>query len=146
MIQLIKPSVIYNNKVLLEWSVIEQKPGSFIKAVLKRSKNSDMSGAVDIFESENLNDSYEDTSISEGIYYYLVEAQFVNNPYEGDKLDFSSGEGFYLSDPVAIVFEDGAVTLKKLDSEININIDLSEAVLTEDTEYVGGEICIKGVD
>ncbi|MEM0173168.1 MAG: hypothetical protein QXI16_01520 [Sulfolobaceae archaeon] len=134
---LLRPKQVWYNRVLLEWKpIILEKPMAFVKYRLLRGQKDDLSDAQIIFESTDISITKYEDHVPTGTYYYRLDVIYVDNLYQGDRLNFNDSSQFIISDIQKIEFVGGAVRMKYYPSQ-TITFDFTTDIgLTYDNTQV----------
>jgi hypothetical protein len=145
---LIQPDVVYNEKVTLTWSYILDKPEAFVKYVLKKSINEDMSEAEIVTEITDLSiTEYIDTTITHNNFYYIIEVHSTELAFQGNKLDFDFEDANqFIYDSNKLEFYNGIVHMKSLPAVIE-TIESNEMIFDSNyLEIVNGKVQLKAIE
>lgn len=126
------PSVVYGNRVRLDWkTVILPKIAALDKIRIIRSTDPTFTSYEVLYETTDISVLYcEDTTISEGTYYYRAEVFQINNPINGTiDYDQSTEPEFIQQDEiVGTDFINGKVQTHSTPASVNNFIDFNSDV------------------
>jgi len=119
-----RPSQVLGTHVDLSWEpYIIDRISAFKRVNLQRSTTESFASPTTVFTTTDREIlSYRDENVEERDYYYRIEIEMENLPYNGDKLDFNTAEHYDY--PNTLEFIGGVVRFKFRPSEV-AEFDLS---------------------